>query len=323
MSYNVENYRKIREKFEKKRQDAISDAEQRRLNFRSMSREASEIDRALAETGLRIFKAGCDGEENLRQKIEDIRAEHDAIMGAKRMLLKKMGLDEDYTDVRYECKKCLDTGFIDTKMCECMKKALIYEGFYSSGLGALIEKQSFDNFSFKYYEGADLEKMKYNFHAAREYAEGFSDKTTENLLLLGGTGLGKTHISTSIAKTVIENGYDVLYDSAQNIITAFEHDRFRRGYGDNTPDESEKYFNCELLIIDDLGTEVSNSFSVACLYNIINTRINKGMPIVINTNMNQKIMLSRYDERISSRLLGEFTILLFSGEDVRKLKVEN
>ena len=126
MSYNVENYRKIREKFEKKRQDAISDAEQRRLNFRSMSREASEIDKALAETGLRIFKAGCDGEENLRQKIEDIRAEHDAIMGAKRMLLKKLGLDEDYTDVRYECKKCLDTGFVDTKMCECMKKALIF-----------------------------------------------------------------------------------------------------------------------------------------------------------------------------------------------------
>ena len=320
MGYNVENYRKIREEFEKKRQNAISDAEERRLKFRSMSKEARELDRALSETGLRIFRAGCDGGEGLQKKIDEIRAEHDAIMGAKRVLLKKMGLPEDYTDIRYECGKCLDTGFIDTKMCSCMKKALVYEGFRSSGLGSLIEKQSFDNFSLKYYKGADLDKMEYNFAAAKEFAEGFSESTTENLLLLGGTGLGKTHISTSIAKAVIENGYDVLYDSAQNIITAFEHDRFRRGYGDSTPDESEKYFSCDLLIIDDLGTEVSNSFSVACLYNIINTRINKGMPTVINTNMNQKIMLSRYDERISSRLLGEFTILLFSGEDIRKQK---
>ena len=324
MGYNVENYRKIREEFEKKRQDAISDAEARRLSFRSMSKEAREIDRALSETGLRIFRAGCDGGERLQEKIDEIREEHDAIMGAKRVLLKKLGLPEDYTDVRYECKRCLDTGFVDTKMCSCMKKALIYEGFRSSGLGSLIEKQSFDNFSLKYYKGADLEKMEYNLGTAKEFAESFSESSTENLLLLGGTGLGKTHISTSIAKAVIENGYDVLYDSAQNIITAFEHDRFRRGYGDNTPDESEKYFSCDLLIIDDLGTEVSNAFSVACLYNIINTRINKGMPIVINTNMNQKIMLSRYDERISSRLLGEFTILLFSGEDIRKQKaVEN
>ena len=320
MGYNVENYRKIREEFEKKRQNAISDAEERRLNFRSMSKEARELDRALSETGLRIFRAGCEGADNLQEKIEEIRAEHDAIMGAKRVLLKKMGLPEDYTDIHYECEKCLDTGFVDTKMCSCMKKALIYEGFRSSGLGSLVEKQSFDNFSLKYYKGDDLDKMEYNLSAAKEFAEGFSENSTENLLLLGGTGLGKTHISTSIAKAVIENGYDVLYDSAQNIITAFEHDRFRRGYGDSTPDESEKYFSCDLLIIDDLGTEVSNSFSVACLYNIINTRINKGMPIVINTNMNQKIMLSRYDERISSRLLGEFTILLFSGEDIRKQK---
>jgi DNA replication protein DnaC len=201
-----------------------------------------------------------------------------------------------------------------------MKRALIYEGFRSSGLGSLIEKQSFENFSLGYYNGADLEKMEYNLAAAKDFAESFSEDSSENLLLLGGTGLGKTHISTAIAKRIIERGYDVLYDSAQNMITAFEQDRFHRGYGDDSPYESEKYFSSDLLIIDDLGTEIANSFSVSCLYNVINTRINKGKPIVINTNMNQKIMLSRYDERISSRLLGEFRILLFTGEDIRKQK---
>lgn len=320
MGYNVENYRKIREEYEIKRRRAIREAEEHTISFHALSREALELDRALSEIGLRIFKVGCEGGENLQKRIEEIRTEHEATLTAKHLLLNKLGLPADYTDVHYECSLCSDTGFVDTKMCSCMKKALIYEGFRTSGLGSLIEKQSFDNFSLDYYSEDDLAKMEYNLQSAKDFAEEFSESSSENLLLMGGTGLGKTHISTSIARHIIERGYDVLYDSAQNIITAFEHDRFRRGYGDERPDESEKYFSCDLLIIDDLGTEIANSFSIACLYNIINTRINKGKPMVINTNMNQKIMLSRYDERISSRLLGEFRILLFSGEDVRKQK---
>ncbi len=320
MGYNVNNYNKIREEFEKKRTRAIERAEANTLDFHSRSREALEIDRALSEIGLRIFKVGCEEKENLQKRIDEIRKEHEATLKAKHLLLEKLGLPADYTDVHYECPYCLDTGFRDTKMCDCMKRALIYEGFRTSGLGSLIEKQSFENFSLEYYRGADLEKVEYNLSVAKEFAENFSEGYTENLLLLGGTGLGKTHISTAIAKRVIERGYDVLYDSAQNMITAFEQDRFHRGYGDDSPYESEKYFSCDLLIIDDLGTEIANSFSVSCLYNVINTRINKGKPVVINTNMNQKIMLSRYDERISSRLLGEFRILLFAGEDIRKQK---
>lgn len=319
MGYNVSNYRKIREEYEQKRLRAKNAAEDRKLYLHSMSHEAKELDRALSEIGLRIFKAGCEGGENVHARIAAIQKEYNDMLSAKKVLLSSLGLPEDYTDIKYECPLCVDTGFVDTKMCKCMKRALIMEGFRSSGLGSLIEKQSFDNFSLAYYTGEDLERMKRNLATIREYAETFS-ADSGNLLLMGGTGLGKTHLSTAMAKKIIEGGNDVVYESAQNIISDFEADRFRHGYDRAEEMRADKYFDCDLLIIDDLGVEVINSFSLSCLYNLINTRINKGKSCVISTNMNPQIMRSRYDDRITSRLLGEFSVLLFSGTDIRSKK---
>ncbi len=319
MGYNVANYRKIREEYEQKRIKADATANERRAYLHSISREAQELDRAMSEIGLRIFKTGCEGGDNVKERIAAIQKEYEEMRSAKCTLLRALGLPEDYTDTKYECPDCMDTGFVDTKMCVCMKRALIMEGFRSSGLGTLIERQSFDNFSLSYYEGDDLERMKRNLAAVKSYAEGFSSQSG-NLLLMGGTGLGKTHLSTAMAKRVIEGGNDVVYESAQNIIGDFETDRFRHGYDSQNEPLSEKYFECDLLIIDDLGVEIINAFSVSCLYNLINTRINKCRPTVISTNMNPQIMRSRYDDRITSRLLGEFSILLFTGTDVRSKK---
>ncbi len=319
MGYNVANYRKIREEYEQKRLKAEAKADERRNYLHSVSREAKELDRAMSEIGLRIFKTGCEGGANVKERIAAIQNEYEQMHSAKRVLLKTRGLPEDYTDVKYDCPDCKDTGFIDTKMCLCMKRALVMEGFRSSGLGTLIERQNFDNFSLSYYDGDDLARMQRNLAAVKDYAENFSENSG-NLLLMGGTGLGKTHLSTAMAKCIIENGNDVVYESAQNIIGDFETDRFRHGYDRQDELLSEKYFECDLLIIDDLGVEVINSFSISCLYNLLNTRINKRRPTVISTNMNPQIMRSRYDDRITSRLLGEFSVLLFSGTDIRSKK---
>ena len=116
-------------------------------------------------------------------------------------------------------------------------------------------------------------------------------------------------MSTAIAKRVIDQGFDVLYDSAQNIVAAFEYDRFKSGYGQYEA-RGEKYLECELLILDDLGTEFSNQFTVSCIYNLLNTRLNKGLPTVISTNLGAGELLNRYEDRIYSRILGQDTVVL-------------
>lgn len=158
--------------------------------------------------------------------------------------------------------------------------------------------------------------MAANLAAAKNYAKNFAKKR-ENLLLIGKTGTGKTHISTAIAREVITLGYDVIYDSAQNIVSDFEADKFRSGYGQQEP-RSEKYLECDLLIIDDLGTEFSSQFTVSCLYNLINSRRNKGMATIISTNLTAEELARKYEDRIYSRIVGAGTrILVFEGKDRR------
>ena len=192
------------------------------------------------------------------------------------------------------------------------------EGFRTSGIGRLIDRQSFDNFSLEYYKSsaADYQRMKINLEAAIEFAE-TAPPAYANLLLCGSTGLGKTHLSSAIAKRVIERGFDVRYESVQNILADFEHDRFRSGYGSDYEERGRVYLDSELLIIDDLGTEMTNTFTVSVLYQILNTRINQGRPTVISTNLTQQELRERYSDRVASRIFGEYRPLLFCGKDVR------
>jgi DNA replication protein DnaC len=154
----------------------------------------------------------------------------------------------------------------------------------------------------------------------RRYAEEFSEKTSDNILLTGATGLGKTHLSTAIGQEVIRRGFDCVYVSAQNLLSDFEYERFGRSYRDDSPDRTEGYFRCDLLIIDDFGTEMGNQFTVASLYNLINSRMNAGKPMIINTNLSSGEIRSRYDDRIASRLFGEFIFFRIQGTDIRQQK---
>ena len=203
-------------------------------------------------------------------------------------------------------------------MCSCFREALFRAGVARSGLGRLPERQSFDNFSLSYYP--DAEEMRAVLGYCRRYAEQFSENTCESILLTGATGLGKTHLSTAIGQEVIRRGYDCVYVSAQNLLSDFEFERFGRSYRDDSPDRTEDYFNCDLLIIDDFGTEMGNQFTVASLYNLINSRMNAGKPIIINTNLTSSEIRGRYDDRIASRLFGEFIFFRIRGTDIRQQK---
>jgi len=328
VKYNLNNYRKVMKEYEQRLSKEKEDAAKRKEELYGKFPEFAQIDTALMSTSLKIMTEITRGGTGLEERMEMLRKENKELQAARAEFLRQNGYPSDYTDIRYSCENCRDTGFKGTEMCECLKRELVMAGYESSGMKNLMKGQSFDTFSLDYYindKKADLKTMKHNFEYCKKYAEDFPDTDHKNLIFTGDTGLGKTHLSTSIAKVVIDRGYDVVYTTAQDMFADFEYERFGNNSYGNDSDElargTSKYFNCELLIIDDLGTEIANQFTIACLYNVVNTRMNKEKSMIINTNFSGEELRSRYSDRITSRLFGEFVPLKFSGNDIRMKKI--
>ena len=310
--YTRDNFRLAKEELDRRRREAEALADARNEELRSISPQINEIDKELTGTGLLLFKTAIGGGD-----IEPIKKRNVALMEKRRALLASLGKPADYTELHYTCEECKDTGYVDNRMCKCLKTLLVTMNIESSGMGRLIEKQSFENFDIERYgKGQEGAMMRANLSIAKQFSQSFGTHK-DNLLLMGTTGTGKTHLSSSIAREVISRGFDVLYNSAQNIISDFEYDQFRRGYGQNEP-QGQKYLECELLIIDDLGAEFVNQFTIATLYNLINTRYNKGLCTVISTNLSATELSDKYEGRIYSRIIGAgYKLLYFKGKDAR------
>ncbi len=318
MGFNSNTYNAVLAEFDRKRNEAESNAQFDISGVHLQFPRIAEIDRALSRTAAELLGAVLEGGD-VYPTIEKMRVENDRLQAERAALLEEYGLPANIGEPDYECKKCGDRGYVNGRMCECFRRALVKETIRSSGIGRLVETQSFDNFSTDYYK--DDERSFRQFcdvilPYCRDFVEEFGPDNARNALFIGGTGLGKTHLSTSIAKGVIERGYDVIYGTAQNVFRDFERQQFGRP-GAESEDLTEKYFECDLLIIDDLGTELTNNFTVSCLYNLINTRINGKKPMIISTNLSQNELRSRYEDRVTSRLFGEFDPLFFIGKDVR------
>ena len=286
MGYNKENFKRIRAEYETKTFAAQAEAEARRAELYREIPALREMDQRLSTFGLRIMESALSNRDT-QEQVSQLRAENERVMAARAALLQKYGYPADYTEPKYECAECRDTGYVGIRMCKCMRNSLIEAGMQSSGLSALMSKQSFDNFSLDFYKANPREHqiMKKNFASLRSYAEGFTIEQGKpmppSLLFYGGTGLGKTHLSTAVARVVIERGYDVYYNSAVGMLSAFEHRRFGNGVVADENDDTARYTDCDLLILDDLGTETVNQFTLSCLYHVINTRLNMGIAILI------------------------------------------
>ena len=315
-------YARIREEYATKYLVAREEADLRRSEVHLAIPEVAEIDAALGKTGLSLMEASMQG-ENVAERIAEVRRANEELRRTRAELLVDHGYPADYTEVRYECPLCGDSGFVDARMCVCMKKKLVEAGFEASGMGNLLREQSFENFDLSYYQNdpAAARRMEQILARMRNYAETFEAGKSGNLVLFGGTGLGKTHLSSAVARGVIERGYDVFYVSAVSMLSDFERERFGNSAGGETGENTNRYFSCDLLIMDDLGTEVHNQFTTSVLYNIINTRLNKRLSTVINTNLSQDEFRKHYWDRITSRVLGEYTVLPFLGTDVRAQKL--
>ncbi len=320
MGYNSKDYVKVRNEFETKYRMARQAADAHRAEVHMLIPEVREIDRTLSRTGMDIMQIITSGVRDTDAEIAKLEARNNELIARREKCLTAYGFAADYTDVHYECDRCGDTGFVEDKMCDCMKRALSMAGYESSGLGRLIGKQTFENFELGYYPEERRQRIGEIVRYMKKFAEEFDGKKDDNFLFIGSTGLGKTHLSTAVAQRVIDRGYDVLYVSSVAMMSDFESNRFGSSGSSPVTNEVQRYYSCDLLILDDLGTEVINKFTQSCLYEVINSRICAGKPTIINTNCTPTELQAMYTDRISSRLLGEYNIMQFVGLDIRRQK---
>ena len=321
MAYNNSVYKKIYDEYSQKYLIARERADERKRELHSKFPEIAKIDRELSLTGLEVFSASLSGGD-YKARIAEIRKKNEALQKKRAEYLLANGYCADYSDVKYDCQRCGDTGFVDNKMCACMKEALTLAGIENSGFASLIREQSFENFSLDYYVQnlKNHEIMRRNVEFLKAYAEDFNEKNASSILMMGGTGLGKTHLSSAVARRIIEKGKDVFYTGAIDLFSAFEVQRFK-SYSNEPNELIERYFECDLLIIDDLGTEMINQFSVSTLYNLLNDRLSRRKPTIVSTNLSTEEIQKKYTDRITSRMLGEYKVLFFAGTDVRAQKL--
>ena len=321
MGFNRENYARIKQEYEGKYLRAQQDAQMRRNEVHLMIPEVAAIDKQLALAGPEIFLATL---QNDTAALDAVTEKNRELQAMRAKLLESRGFAPDYTEIKYECEACADTGVIENKMCLCLKKRLVEAGFESSGMGDLIKRQTFENFSLDYYKTSEAayNRMSLIYSTLQKYAQSFEASSSQSIAMFGGTGLGKTHLSSALAGAIIEGGNDVYYTGAMNMFSDFEQKRFGSSAGFDSTGDVSQYFNCDLLIIDDIGTEIANQFTVSCLYNVINTRLNKKKPTVISTNLTQDEFRKRYWDRIASRVFGEFMVLPFMGTDIRQQKLK-
>lgn len=284
--------------------------------------EIERIDTRLRTQMTELVGLTLRGGAELNTAIKTLEDESLALQAKKAELLVERGYEMDYLDDIFSCPACRDTGYVGGKMCSCLKA--MYNAEVTRELGTLLKNsdECFEKFDLSLY-GDARESMEIVYNTCREYANSFSDRSM-NLMFQGGTGLGKTFLSACIARVVAGNGHSVCYDTASSALEAFETKKFSRDTqtAENAAVKVERMLDCELMILDDLGTEMPTPMSVSALYTLINTRLVNGRKTVISTNLTDAELSKRYNPQICSRLEGEFTKLPFFGSDIRLTKKE-
>lgn len=320
MAYSAEVVQRARARLAQAKEDRESENRQHLAEAYARVPRLREIDvqlrRTMAKAAQAAFLQGSDG----RAEMDAVRMENLSLQRERARLASEY-FEEGFLDDSPICDNCGGTGYVGTNMCECLRELCRQE--QKKEISILSgSKEAFSQFRLDYYSdvfdpnfGASHRMiMEKNFQTCRRYAMTFS-QNSGNLLFVGGTGLGKTFLSACIARVVADRGYSVAYETASHLFGKLEQAKFAPT--EESRREAAKLMECDLLIIDDLGTEMPGQFVTAALYSLLNDRILEGKPMVISTNLNVQEMARRYSPQIASRLHGGFTGLTFVGDDIR------
>lgn len=291
----------------------------------SRSPRLKELEDAIASTAVSRAKLMLDGDE---EALPRLKGELAKLMEQKARLLADLGYPADYFEPPYACPDCKDTGYIGTEKCHCFKQAAIDLVYTQSNLKGILAEENFDTFSFDYYSREADPAMggRSPYQAAMDavaqcktFIQEF-DSSFHNLLIYGDTGVGKTFLSNCVARELLNSGHSVIYFTAAQLFAVLEKTTFRRDKGGEQSGDYQNLFDCDLLIIDDLGTEFSNSFTTSQLFLCLNERLLRRKSTIISTNLNIPQLAELYSERTFSRVTSNYTMLKLSGSDIRILK---
>lgn len=323
MGYSAEVVRRARDRLAQAREDRASEDRQHLAEAYERVPRIREIDRELrmtmAQAAMAAFQAGTDG----KKELEAVRDKNLALQQERARLVEE-NFEEGFLDETPICDKCGGTGYIGAEMCECLRELCRQEQKKEVSILSGM-RDNFSHFRLDYYsERVDpqygispRDVMEKNLRECKTYATFFSTKS-ESMLFVGNTGLGKTFLSACIARVVADRGYSVAYETAGHLFNKMERAKFMND--EQARQETESYTHCDLLILDDLGTEMPGQFTNVALYGIINDRLLLGKPTIISTNLTTDDIAKRYTPQIASRLRGSFKRVPFIGEDIRLMK---
>lgn len=323
MAYSKEVYQQAEQVLAQRRKDAATLYEKRRAEISRKIPRAGELLQKLSSTGLSVVRLAISKDPDVPQKLEELKRQNLQSQQELRRILAGSGYPAQYLDYPWHCSSCEDTGYIGINRCQCAEKLL--RDIALRQMNTALRLTDFDTFRLDYYPTEPVddtrviprEKMKGIYSFCRQYAENFHPHAS-GILMIGPTGLGKTHLSLAIAREVTAKGYGVLYLSAQSLLSALEKERFQRDAPET--DTMALACSCDLLLIDDLGSEFQTQFTQSALYQIINARMMAELPTILSTNYTLAEIQDRYTERILSRMIGSCEILKFVGRDIRQLK---
>ena len=332
MALNNSQYNIIMRIYDRRQSDNRHDLERRTGEVYAAVPRIKDIEDAISTAAMaRARELILRGGETDRSK--ELSLSMQALMDEKAALLKENGFAPDYMELRYSCDSCKDTGYVGDEKCQCFKQAVIDMLYTQSNLKQVLDKENFDTFSFSYYNDdipnpvnnlTPYQNTKKVHLACKDFIENF-DTDFQNILFYGDTGTGKTFLTNCIANELLKRSKSVIYLTAISLFDLFSKQAFNNDTDDViTSKDLEQYlFDCDLLIIDDLGTESPNSFTNSKLFYCLNERFLREKSTIISTNLSLEMINGLYSERIYSRLVSNYTLLKLFGDDIRIKKKLN
>lgn len=327
MILNNSQYDAIMRTYEQKQLHNHKELEKRYANAYDKLPELKELHESISALSVRQARRLLEGDENalaqLKLQIKELSEEAEAMLVAG-------GFPKDYLQIHYECNECKDTGYVGNQKCHCFESIIIDMLYEQSNLKHLLQEENFDTFSFSYYSPnyidretghSSLASIQDAYEESRKFVDNFG-KEFRNLFFYGDPGVGKTFLSNCIAKELIDQSNSVIYLSSFQLFDTLAKGRFDKD--ENTEKINKHLLNCDLLIIDDLGTELVNSLTVSQLFLCLNERLLHRKPTIISTNLSLDAIVEIYSERIFSRITSNYTMLKLTGDDIRiKKKLMN